>query len=142
MGGADRSGQLSRREIIDLYNNLHIVDFDNVLDDDKVRVYAELETEGKDVNDVEEWKLKLDTLLSTRAVKSLRESETPAPFIDQIHHMLNLYSTINNISLIINIQYYIPLCIVLLLESYCCLLAILLIVIINHLLPMIVQGIT
>jgi len=88
-GGADRE-TMSRREVIDYFNSLNIVGFENATQDDILRCYTEMQLEGKDYSDVEEWHQRLDHILSRRATRSLRESEIPVPFIEQIHHMLAL----------------------------------------------------
>jgi len=88
-GGADRD-TMSRREIIDYYNSLNIIGFENATQDDIIRCYTEMQVKGKDHSDIEEWHQKLDHILSGRAIRNLRESEIPVPFIEQIHHMLTL----------------------------------------------------
>jgi len=89
VGGSDRD-PMSRRDVIDYYNSLNIHGYENATHDDIIRVFTDIQTDEKDMSDVNEWKQRLEGLLSDRAVRQIRDLDIPGPFVQQIHHMLNL----------------------------------------------------
>jgi len=85
---------MTRRDIIDYYNSLNIIGYERATQDDIVRVYTEIQTERRDMSNIDEWKHRLETILSDKAARQFRETDIPGPFIQQFHSYLPTLASI------------------------------------------------